>query len=301
VKSLFIVDQTGSTPLTVTYGRTYTATLTNSSTQTPIGPPLTITTKRPLIYFDAGCLVQCITSVTVDPHGTFAGFSIATNESVYMTLNVHKATASGNDCIAGTLAATQTTILPVTSWTPQLTGLEPGKLHRWSVQATDANGNKQSKSGCFSTLKRSVAVTFQKVTVNDDSDGFGAGACDCRFYFWAGSNASGKFYPGSGEVSIDSGDSATPNVTITVSNAPTSLALGATGNDDDTDFGQFGPYGYPTSGSGSNNCHDWSSASMTVAMNATGPAEAFTGSFHLSTGGAIAFEVWGVYKVSYVP
>jgi hypothetical protein len=105
-------------PLTVTYGKTYTAQLKDVITKQPMGAPLTITTDRIDIKIDMGCAAQCITSVVPEPHGGWAQFTINTNEKAVMTLEASKTkpNANGTWSNPADVVASNAAILPTQNW-----------------------------------------------------------------------------------------------------------------------------------------------------------------------------------------
>jgi len=252
----------------------------------PLGAPLTITTKRPDINIDVGCMMQCITSVDVKPHGGWAQFTVATNEKAILTLEASTTppNANGTWSNPNDVTAETATILPTQNWTPPLAELKSNTTYHYVVRAHDTNGNEQFKTGTFKTLTRRVAVTFTEIEMFDDSDGFGAGDCDCWFWFNAG-NESKPYGSYENQKSIASGTSVHPNVTVTVNNAPNQIWLRAHGSDDDTDFGEICEAGIFTpsehnepwdanwAGSASwKECLEWAANQTQVSLSRQGPA-----------------------------
>jgi hypothetical protein len=305
---------TGTVPFTVTYGTTYTAQLRDHFTNAPLGAPLTITTKRPDIKFDFGCAVQCITGVEVEPHGTWAQFTVTTSETAIITLeaSTKQPNANGEWSNPADVVGFSGTLLPTKEWTPQFptTGsLTPNTDYHYVVRAHDGNGNEQVKMGSFRTLTRRVAVTFAEIQMIDDSDGFGAGDCDCFFWFNAGNEEPKPYGSISNQKSIESGTTVHPNVAFTITNAPGEIRIRALGMDDDTDFGEFCPAGTgaPEHTGASNwessgnfeECLEWAGDQTMVSLVRQGPAEEFTESFKISVSGELVFNVHGTYKVTY--
>jgi hypothetical protein len=306
-------------PLTVTYGKTYTAQLKDLITKQPLGAPLTITTDRIDIKIDMGCLVQCITNVDVVPHGGWAQFTIKTNETAVMTLEASKTKPNANGTWSNPADVTSSTatILPTQNWTPPLPDLASNTTYYYVVRAHDANGNEQVKTGSFKTLTRRVEVTFAEIEMIDDSDGAVAGDCDCFFYFNAGNEEPKTYGELGNEKSIASGTTVHPNVTFTINNASSEIRIRALGYDDDTDFGEFCPAGVgPDAYTGAANwkssgnfqeCLEWAGDQVLVSVSRQGSQaapgdvdEQFTEPFTISVGGELVYKVHGTYKVTYV-
>lgn len=311
---------TGAVPLTATYGKTYTAQLIEAVTNQPLGAPLTITTERPpKPKFDFGCVVQCITTADVVPHGGWAQYTIETRETAIITLEASttKPDADGTWSNPSDVAASTATILPTQKWTPQLANLDSNSTYHYVVRAHDTNGNKQIKTGSFKTLMRRVVVNFAEIEMIDDSDGFGAGDCDCFFYFNAGDEIPKEWGHISDQHSIESGTSVHPNVSVTINGAPTEIRIRAKGYDDDTDFGEFcsAGIGYPDFTGAANwkssdnfeECLEWAGDQVLVTVSRRGsdaqPSdvdEEFTAPFTISVNGELVYKVHGTYRVTYV-
>jgi hypothetical protein len=263
-----VIDQTVTSlpgpglPLTVTYGKTYTAQLKDLVNKQPLGAPLIITTDRIDIKIDMGCLAQCITNVDPEPHGGWAKFTIDTNEKAVMTLEASKTKPNANGTWGNPtdVAASNATILPTQSWTAPLPNLDSNTTYYYVVRAHDGNGNEQIKTGSFKTLTRRVEVTFAEIQMIDDSDGAFAGDCDCFFYFNAGNEEPKTYGSFENPKSIASGTTVHPNVTFTIANAPSEIRIRAQGNDNDTEENEFCPA-------------------------QTGPPEAFTGAANWKSSG----------------
>jgi len=155
-----VTTQSGSTPLTVTYGKSYTATLTDP---TKASPPVTlqITTKRPAINPDIGdCIVHlCITSVPFNPHGTFAEFSANTTKAARFEMQA----STGAPNASGVFSHVDSAMFNlgyVTHWDSHLLGLTPNTTYHYLLKAVAQDGETVMKTGTFTTLKRRVQVTF---------------------------------------------------------------------------------------------------------------------------------------------
>jgi hypothetical protein len=286
-----VIDKTvgpipNSEQLTVTYGKTYTAELKDVITKQPLVAPLTITTDRIEIKIDMGCVAQCITDVDVQPHGGWAQFTINTNEKAVMTLEASKTKPNANGTWSNPkdVAASIATILPTQNWSPPLPNLDSNTTYYYVVRAHDGNGNEQVKTGSFKTLTRRVEVTFAEIQMIDDSDDFGD--CECYFEFGAG-NETKQYGTKANPKSIASGTTVHPNMTFTITNAPSEIPIHAVGNDDD----EWDTFFTPTK----------------VSVSRQGPPaapgavdEQFTESFTIS-GTTLEYKVRGTYKVTYVP
>ncbi len=305
-------------PLTVTYGKTYTAQLKDVITQQPLVAPLTITTDRLDIKIDMGCLADCITKVDPDEHGGWAQFTINTTETASMTLEASKTKPNANGTWSNPkdVAASNATILPTQNWTAPLPNLDSNTTYHYVVRAHDANGNEWVETGSFKTLTRRVDVTFAEIEMIDDSDG---PDCECWFWFNAGDETPKPYGSFSDPKSIASGTTVHPNVTFTIANAPSEIWIRAMGYDDDVDWGSFcsesGGY-LPYTGHASwlsandvDGCLEESGNQAVVSVSRQGqPAapdavdEQFTEKFTISPGlGLLEFKVHGTYKVTYAP
>ena len=273
-------------PLTVTYGKTYTAELKDVITHQPLVAPVTITTDRLDIKIDMGCLVDCITKVDPDEHGGWAQFTIDTNRKTMMTLEASKTKPNANGTWSNPKDVTSSTatILPTQSWTAPLADLDSNTTYHYVVRAHDANGNEWVETGSFKTLTRRVDVTFAEIEMIDDSDDFGD--CECYFEFGAG-NETKQYGTKGNPKSIASGTTVHPNMTFTINNAPSEIPIHAVGNDDD----EWDTFYTPTE----------------VSVSRQGPPaapgavdEQFTESFTIS-GTTLEYKARGSYKVTYVP
>jgi hypothetical protein len=273
-------------PLTVTYGKTYTAELKDVITHQPLVAPVTITTDRLDIKIDMGCLVDCITKVDPDEHGGWAQFTINTNETASMTLEASKTKPNANGTWSNPKDVTSSTatILPTQSWTAPLADLDSNTTYHYVVRAHDADGNEWVETGSFKTLTRRVDVTFAEIEMIDDSDDFGD--CECYFEFGAG-NETKQYGTKGNPKSIASGTTVHPNMTFTINNAPSEIPIHAVGNDDD----EWDTFYTPTK----------------LSVSRQGPPaapgavdEQFTESFTIS-GTTLEYKARGTYKVTYVP
>ncbi|HEX7428791.1 MAG TPA: hypothetical protein VF328_18125, partial [Mycobacterium sp.] len=265
-----------------------------------------------------GCLVQCITKADPNPHGGWAKFDIKTSEPAIMTLEASKKkpNADGRWENPADVAASTVTIPPTQDWKPALPYLDSNTTYYYVVRAHDTNGNEQVKTGSFKTLTRRVEVNFAEIEMIDDSD---IPDCECWFWFNAGDETPKPYGDFSDPKSIASGTTVHPNVSFTITNAPSEIWIRAMGYDDDVDWGSFcsesGGY-LPYTGHASwlsasdvDGCLEESGNQAVVSVSRQGqPAapdavdEQFTEKFTISPGlGLPEFKVHGTYKVTYVP
>jgi hypothetical protein len=135
---------TGTVPLTVTLGKTYTAQLSDALKK-PLGAPLTITTtKAPIAAPGLGCKVDCITSAKAEEHGDWAHFTITTNSPASITLELSpmKEDENGQWEVSGPVVATAVTSAPTQNWTPTLGGLAPNTRYQVVLRARDGWDNE---------------------------------------------------------------------------------------------------------------------------------------------------------------
>jgi len=273
-------------PFAINIGETWTWRLYTKGLKRPLRT-VTITTRRP----DQSCLGTCIKDVKVTPHGTFAGFQvIATAKLATFELTANKPGQPVASAMIGVNTST---------WNTQLLTLEPGTAYDYTLKVRDESGNAQVRTGTFTTLKRQVTVTFDSVTVTDDSDDLSEG--DLAFWFGVnGSWTNGPEFSGG----VDSGDTVNPGYSNTVVGAPDAMKLGIYGWDDDCDFfdglcsSGIGPGG---STGGSSGEADWATATTTANTMVSGPGENFVAPFSLSTSAyALKFAGTGTITVTYI-
>jgi hypothetical protein len=244
----------------------------------------------------ADCSQDCITSIGVDPHGTFANFHIVTTGTAKTVIDAYAENnpnaTSGMFNLGG-----------VADWHTYLLNLTPNTKYIYSVKSTDAQGHTHIESGSFKTLHRQVTVTFKDIHVIDDSDSLSAG----DFIFWFNTNGTWDTFiqfPSNGEMSVSSGQTVHPNYTKTSIDPPASMKIGVYAWDDDCDFGQFCTEGIGPGGAehGSDSEMDWATAKGTIDTTSSGLGEVETDSFSISTTQwQVKFSASGTYKISYVP
>jgi hypothetical protein len=312
-----LVNGDGSTPFTVTYGKTYTAYLAVPIVGIPLSETLTITTDKPELH--PGCALKCITSVEVQPHGGWAQFAIRTNTMAVITLEASPTPPSANDTWSNPadVTAFNGTVLPTKNWSPPLANLSPNTTYHYVVRARE-HGHESVKTGTFKTMTRRVDVNFADIQMIDDSDGPFDGDCDCWFWFGVGDELPKQWGDSTNKISIASGTTVHPNVHVTLMDAPTDVRLGAMGHDDDDDPIEFCSYGVgpPVEGhpvdweahGNSDLCLEYAGGQVTAPLSRQGPPgspgdvdEQFTDSFTIKVNAELAFNVRGTYKVTYVP
>lgn len=244
----------------------------------------------------ADCSQDCISAVTVDPHGTFANFHIVTTGTAKVTLEAH---------IDGNPNASSATfnLGSEVDWHTWLLNFIPNTKYIYNVSAKDAQGHTHIETGSFKTLHRQVTVTFKDIHVIDDSDALSAG----DFIFWFNTNGTwDQFiqFPANGEMNVSSGQTVHPNYTKTFIDPPASMKIGVYAWDDDCDFGQFCTEGIGPGGAehGSDSEMDWATAKGTIDTTSNGLGEVETDTFSISTTQwEVRFTASGTYKISYVP
>jgi hypothetical protein len=291
----------GSTTLTATYGKSYTAQLaTADGFGLPLGFPLTITTTRPPNDPNWVCNANvCSASVAFDPHGTYAPFTVTTTKPAHFEMQASTDAPSANGTFAHVDSATFN-LSNVTQWNSSLLTLEPNTTYYYVLKATDTNGQVIKKTGTFKTLRRRVEVTFTSLHMVDDSDVLSA--CDCYVHYQAGGQpevSSDFLYVGSGETIY-------PNVKFTLypANSTNSILVRVSAVDDDYDppfdfcaWG-FGPYW----SNGSNNCLDYSFVAKWVDVSLAGMQDSKVNTYTLTADdGPIKFTATVKVKVFYAP
>ena len=290
-----VVTQTGSWPLTVTYGKTYTVKLV-TLTQAQLAT-LQITTKRPQIVFDpdlACALKLCIDSATFQTHGTYASVVAKTSKPAFfqVVLSTNPISSNGN---ASPVSASALNLSYVTQWTADLMSLNPNTTYHYWLKATSQSGDTAVKTGTVKTLQRKVEVTFDSLYMVMDSDL--NSPCDCTYWFQAGT-ATAKSY---GPLQVSDGQTTHPNVTFTVMNGPDVMPIRVEVQDDDADFGACPSGKLPDWGSGNTDCFEWNSGSKTIVVGHPGYNEEFSSGTSFNVLGIVSYNATVSYTVTYVP
>ncbi|MGD4557228.1 hypothetical protein QT732_22560, partial [Xanthomonas citri pv. citri] len=123
------------------------------------------------IKLDFGCLAQCIKTVEVEPHGTYADIHVETVEAASFVVQASTATPNADgSCKTTALAGTLWKSTRSTTFDGQRVDLEAGTTHCLTVTAKDAAGHESKKYQTFKTHRRFVTVTIGKIAVINDSD-----------------------------------------------------------------------------------------------------------------------------------
>jgi hypothetical protein len=198
----------GSSPETINAGESITYKLYTPK-KAQLLATLKVTTLNQIVLPNPGitlplCNVDCIKSVTVTPHGTFADFHIVATGHVKVVLEAHE---PGKPTASGTFNLTQDP-----DWQTYLLSLKPNTKYLYTVKATDAENNTREESGSFTTLHRLVSVTITDIHIISEDDE------EMHFYFNAGSFwDTGMCYPSAPNFEdcplgeFDAGDTVHPN------------------------------------------------------------------------------------------
>ena len=253
---------------------------------------VTVTTRRP----DRSCLSQCIKDVQVTPHGSYADFNvIATGPLKSYTLDVWS--LDGNDAGMFGVAGLQ--------WTTTAWHLTPDEIYTYTLKVWDEEGNQQEHVGYFQTLRPRVKVTFDSITVANDSDALSEG--EIRWVF-----RTGDFWDPTSplDTTVESGDTFNPGYSNVVEPKTDDLVIGLYGGDDDEEDYPFivdacgnGVWPEPDydPGTGANTCGEWATAYTTVQILVDGVGESFTAPFALGVSeDVMSFLAHGTYTVTYV-
>jgi hypothetical protein len=294
-----LVTPTGSTPLTVTYGKTYTAQLaTVANPPQPLGSPLTITTMHPVNDPNATCVADlCVTSVVFDPHGTYAPFTVKTSKPAHFTMEASTDAPNANGTFAHVDSA-MFNLSNVTQWNSHLLNLEANTTYHYVLKATDTGGQVVKKSGTFKTLRRRAEVTFTSIHMIEDSDILSA--CDCTFTFQAGNLEPSN----SPFVYLNSGETFNLSVMFKIDNPSNNILVRVHARDEDNDWSPFPCYWTDALlwHNGSGNCWDYSFAAKWVDAELSGMEDLKFDTYTLTADdGPVKFTATVKVKVFYVP
>lgn len=305
-----LTSPSGSTPLTVTCGKSYDAKLRNADNV--VVAQVTIVAQRPgqppapcESVTEPGPLKILKTNVT--GHGTYVAVKAQTNKpaSFYAEIG-KKAPNSSGYFAAGDVVSGSFPVCCFTDWPlGKVFNLQPDTEYHWVIRSATA-GEQAFKTGTVHTQKRRVEVTYTKIDMIDDSDDLSD--CDCIFWFQAGSAPVKQVLDGSQGVATGITLLLQPNVVITVDDAPDSLPLRVEAYDYDCVSSFCLEFcvlvQHPNWGTGSGwNCGEWHTAFTTVSTVPTSSGnEAYTQSFQFKTWAPnhpLQFRAYGTYKVSY--
>jgi hypothetical protein len=293
-----VAAQTGSTPLTVTHGKSYTAQLyTVANPPVTLGSPLTITTVHPPGDPNSVCSADlCINSVAFTPHGTYAPFTVKTNKAAHFEMQASTSAPLADGSFTHVDSATFN-LSNVTQWDSKLLNLTPDTTYHYTVKATSASGQVVKKSGTFKTLRRRVEVTLTSIHMIEDSDILSA--CDCYFYLQAG-NAEPA---GTSFMYVNSGDTVNLALQTVVFPEQDTLRIRVEADDDDYEFFDFCAGAYPPFwGNGSTACYDWSSVTKFVDVSLSGMEDSKFDTYTLTANqGPVKFTATVKVKVDYAP
>jgi hypothetical protein len=276
------------------------------ATDKPLGLPVTITTScgatTPL-----PCTLLCYDiKYGMIPHGTFAAFTLHTPVPALFTVQASKAPPNANGQLVTVNASASTTALSTDVSNLLLLGLEAQTKYYCVMTATDATNNVVTKPCMFTTLKRTVTVSFDQIYIVDDSDGSTEEEGDLAFHFFVNHSNFGwvKGIWGTGDHISLSG----LGLSVVLSAAADSVTLTLFGQDNDDQFGgsvcTSGPLANLASISGSDSCADWSTVERKFDFP-KGPGEVWNTSVNIKTYNGLAlpaplkFEVNVTVSVSY--
>jgi len=245
------------------------------------------------------CDADCITGLTATPYADGVRLDVATNTPTLVSAEVW----FGATLVKSFAPPAGADFTANRTWDMK-TGLSQGAWYRYVVKAADSFGHVRTEEGTFRTGRRTLAVTFDKVYVQDDSDSLSAG--DITSIGSAvgatskGTNLGGAQWSSGGTYSVPS---LVRNYTI--EGAKNGASVKFVLEDDDDDAWDFGIWGggcttgqlcTPYFSSGSNAQADWATATSTLALD--GRTGTRTGTFSLSTpsSAAIRYTVSGVWK-----
>jgi len=296
---------TGSVPLTVFCGKSYTATLTDASNPRSVLASLVITTDctgsrpAPTPRPEPACPGDCFTGDKVEPHGTWARFLVTTLAPVKLGVDVFPTLMNGSCNFTTSLGFASSNILSTTHDLNWL-GLDANTTFCSELRATDANGAVHTKQGPkFTTLKRKVDVRFEKVFIVDDSDGGSEG--DLTFAFGVNQEPIWNL-----DAEADTGQwvvflgGTVPLAWFIVDDAPGTLTVYTQGCDDDSpDFAVGSGCDIPLGSNGSKWDADFAYVEKTF-IHLVGPDESKPVPFEMKAdGGALKFNVHGEFTASY--
>lgn len=326
---LFDQNHIGTKTLTVFPGKVYVLRLWTYNKSEQLAS-LTVTVKKEPFKVPDGLPIDFIKNVVVEPHGTFVRITFSTKSdslpvalvSLKEPINFPSVSAKDEAMWGAPTDVLRTAFaLPGTNHDATLSSLEPNTLHHYVLSAYDKQHKLWfKKKGSFTTLKRAVTVTFEKVKVTDDSDDLSPG--DLVFAFRINGNLSpnGKDLTFGGNISTD--ETKNINLQATILNPGPTIKINVVGYDDDeTEWIPIGPFIMlllnscgkgaisEKEGSGETDCGEWTgksgSYSTTILADGADPNAPVITTFTLTANpveddSELAFRVTGKYTITYV-
>lgn len=253
--------------------------------------------------------------ILVDAHGTYADFAITADSPSIFAIAVSTGPFKSNDFAnifdEDTIVFAGLSLLAgaKTEGAFQALPLEPDTGYSFAVYAKNpSTQEEQMTTGTFSTLKRNLKWTIEKITVWDDSDDLSAG--DLYFVFRMTSfkgqeiNQTGSAGSGVHYFVIDTDDSVYPYIDVIVQdNSGDGVKVGALGVDDDGDDPSNSMFLFWAGCSNPDN--PWDVACGFTAEGGLveiGPGEAISRDVPINgSGHSLDFTVYGTLYVLYGP
>jgi len=127
-----------------------------------------------------------LTAPVVDAHGLSADVAVRTARPALVEIRVGTlpvfSTPTGAELTASGIVSTDYSRAQVPDYATVMRGLLPATHYFWAVRATDATLGTQTLWGEFTTRRRTVDVTFDRVHIDDDSDELSDG--ELEFGYW---------------------------------------------------------------------------------------------------------------------
>lgn len=227
--------------------------------------------------------------VNFKPHGTYTEFTVNTSVPAWIKLEVSKSKPNANGQLVTVDGWIKTGVM-TNLWNGALSYLQAQTTYACVVTATDAMNNTVTQPCSFTTLTRSVNVSFDQIYIQDDSDGGTEGQGDLDFYFFVNGGQIGHLDGtwGTGAHIPLSG------ISSTVSPSADTVTLTLTGIDnDDADAGGLcskTAFYYISTHAGSDSCADWSTVEQKFTFP-TGPGEVWSTAVNVQTYNGVAFWV----------
>ncbi|MFC6237614.1 fibronectin type III domain-containing protein [Longivirga aurantiaca] len=249
------------------------------------------------------CQTDCISAITATPYPDGLRLDVSTSSPTLVSADIY----FGATKVKSFAPAAGSALTSTRSYDMQ-TGLSQGAWYRYVVKAADSFGNVRTEEGTLRTPRRDLTVTFDKVSLTNDSDSTGAGD-----FYWMGSKVSTSELGAYRQLGATSTYWAwsTGGTYSVPSTARTHSIAGAQQNrplrfvmwDDDNDVFGGGyiclsglPTCVPSFTNGSDDTADWSTAAGTLALpTKTGVS---SGAFSIATPGgtAVGYSVSGTWS-----